>query len=251
MKIAITSNKGGCAKTISTINIGGALLNKGYKVLVVDLDNQANLTTALTKEQAKYTTGNLLLSESSFKETVIKTESGIDLIPSSSILNKHEKQIASEAMYQFLLKKALRSVKSYDFILFDCPPSTGVLTVNALMASDGYIVPTQATKFSVDGVKTVVNLASKIGEHTDLVFLGAFLTRFNKNTNKILHREVYKALQQTLADKLMQTTIRENIALDEAILSRMTIQQYDPTTNGATDYNNLTEELLNRIKNGC
>jgi chromosome partitioning protein len=247
MKIAITNNKGGCAKTISTLNIAGSLLNKGYKVLVVDLDSQANLTTSLTNTPIKYSVGEFLLSYVSFKEVVVTTESGIDLIPSSALLNKHEKEIASVPMYQFLLKKALKSVKHYDYILFDCPPSLSVITVNALMASDYYIVPIQPNKFSIDGVKTIISLAEKISEHNDLRFIGAFLTRFNNNTNKILHKEVYKALQQTLGDKLMRVSIRENIALDEAILSRMTIQQYDSTSNGATDYNMLTDELLSKI----
>ena len=130
----------------------------------------------------------------------------------------------------------------------DTPPALGVLTINALLFTNYYLIPLQADFFSIQGVKTILESAGTISQFNgSLEFVGAFLTRFNKSSNKIIDRDVYNHLSEELGGKLLDTTIRENTTLNVAIVQAQDIFTYEPQANGAVDYRKLTEEVLERI----
>ncbi|PRY09008.1 chromosome partitioning protein [Pontibacter ummariensis] len=247
--ISLVNHKGGVAKSTSALNIAGALRDLGNKVLLIDLDSQANLTLALHREELEFTIGHVLVGEASFDQALLKTSIGIDMIGASFELNQFEIQIAKEKFSEFVLKKRLDlpQVHAYDYIVIDTPPALGVLTINALLFTNYYLIPLQADFFSIQGVKTILESAATISQFNEgLEFVGAFLTRFNKSSNKIIDRDVYSHLSVELGSKLLDTTIRENTALNVAIVQAQDIFSYEPSANGATDYKKLTEEVLER-----
>ncbi|MFD1753578.1 ParA family protein [Rufibacter sediminis] len=251
--IAVVNKKGGIGKTTSTISIGAALRELGHKVLLIDFDSQANMTRSLYRMPVQKTVGDFLLNRSSFKETLIKTSVNLDILPATDELSDAEDDIAKDKIESAIyLVNALEDVdlSGYDFILIDCPPALGTLTINALIYSDYYVVPVQADFYSIEGVTQLVDKATKVKKrlNPDLTLLGVFLTRFNTNTNKHLHKQVYAKLKSDLEDLLLTTTIRENIALAEAVPHSQDIFTFDSHSNGASDYLSLTKELLQRIK---
>lgn len=248
--ISLVNHKGGVAKSTSALNIAGALRNLGNSVLLIDLDSQANLTLALYREELEHTIGHILTGQATFEEALVKTSIGIDLLGASFELNQFETQIAKEKFSEFVLKKKLDipAVQAYDYVVIDTPPALGVLTINALLFTNYYLIPLQADFFSIQGVKTILESAATIGQFNgSLEFVGAFLTRFNKSSNKIIDRDVYNHLREELGSKLIETTIRENTALNVAVVQAQDIFSYDPQANGAVDYKKLTEEVLERI----
>lgn len=249
--ISLVNHKGGVAKSTSALNIAGALRDLGNKVLLIDLDSQANLTLALHRQELDYTIGHVLVGEATFEQALLKTSVGIDLLGSSFELNQFDTQISKEKFAEFVLKKKLDlpAVKAYDYIVIDTPPALGVMTINALLFTNYYLIPLQADFFSIQGVKTILESAATISQFNEgLEFVGAFLTRFNKSSNKIIDRDVYSHLSNELGEKLMDTTIRENTALNVAVIQSQDIFSYDTQANGATDYKKLTEEILTKIQ---
>lgn len=249
--ISLVNHKGGVAKSTSALNIAGALRDFGNNVLLIDLDSQANLTLALHREELEHTIGHILVGKTTFEKALIKTAIGIDMIGSSFELNQFERDIAGEKFSEFFLKKKLDipAVHAYDYVVIDTPPALGVLTINALLFTNYYLIPLQADFFSIQGVKTILESAATITQFNgELEFVGAFLTRFNKSSNKIIDRDVYNHLREELGEKLMTTTIRENTSLNVAVIQAQDIFSYDSQANGALDYKGLTEEILSRIK---
>lgn len=249
VKIAIANNKGGVSKTTSSLNIAAALRELGKKVLLVDLDSQANLTTSMAVELKRFTVGEFIAGLASFEDALVTDPTGIDLLPSNFNLAKYEKMIAAESVYQLMFKNAMEGVEGYDFVIIDCPPSLTTMTINALMYSEYYLVPLLADIYSLSGVNNINDVAGKLKQlNPKLKFLGAFLSKFNKATNKHLHKMVYAELVGSLGTGLMETTIRENISLSESVTNREDVFRYAPESNGAADYRALTNELLKRIK---
>lgn len=250
--LAVVNKKGGIGKTTSTLSIGAALRELGNKVLLIDFDSQANLTRSLYRKPIKHTVGDFLLNRVGFEETCINTSVGIDLLPSADELADAEDDIAKDKIESAIyLVNALEDVdlEAYDYILIDCPPAIGTLTINALIYADYYIVPVQADFYSIEGIRSLIDKASKIKKrlNPDLTLIGVFLTRFNTKTNKHLHKQVHAKLKNDLQDLLLKTTIRENIALAEAIPHSQDIFTFDKDCNGAKDYLQLTKEVLSRI----
>ena len=239
---SITNNKGGTSKTTTALNLGAALKVAGHRVLVIDLDSQCNLTLGAGYTPGDKHSGTFLLGESTFEETVVQTES-FDLIPSHKTLLSYEYRINSEPDSAFFLKDYLVN-KPYDFVIIDCPPSLGALTINALVASDYYVIPMQGENFAYVGLNEILQLTSKIKKrlNPDLELAGILLSKFDQRTK--FAQMVYAKLADNPNLKLLKSHIRQDVTLMECAAFGQNIFNYAPDSRGANDYRNLCQEIL-------
>lgn len=235
--ISVANFKGGVGKTTSTINIGAGLHHKGKKVLLIDLDPQFNLTQSLGfMETEKPVYGSL---RGEYPLTPLSIADGWDIISSSLDLIKAEIELSAEFKREEILNKLIEPLKSqYDFILIDCPPSLGLLSINAFVASDEIYVPIEAEFLALKGYAILNEAIGRIGLSIDRVFITKFDGR------KILNRNVLDTIRQSLGDVAFKTFIRENIALAEAPTQGLDIFRYSPRSIGADDYRSLCAEIL-------
>lgn len=243
--IVMSNHKGGVGKTTSTINLGAALADLGKRVLLIDLDPQANLSQSLGIEDAEETIYDALKYQKVFDP--IKIQENIFLIPSSLDLSAAEIELSSEPGREYLLRHSIKKLKdSYDFIFIDCPPSLGLLTINALTAAQDVLIPLQAEYLPLRGLAKLHEVVEKIKDrlNPDLSISGVFLTKYDKR--KILNRDTAESIKEFFGEKLMENTICNNIALAEAPSSGQSIFQYSPTCRGAEDYRALCEEMLKK-----
>jgi chromosome partitioning protein len=235
--ISIANFKGGVGKTTSTIGIGVALSQQGKKVLLIDLDPQFNLTQSLgflETEKPIYGSlrGEYPLSPIFVSETLSFVASSLDLI-------KAEIELSAEFKREEILTRLFAPLKNhYDYILIDCPPSLGLLTVNAFVASDEIYVPIEAEFLALKGYTILNEAIGRIGLGIDRVFITKYDGR------KILNRNVLDTMRQSLGDLVFQTVIRENIALAEAPTQGKDIFEYAPKSSGASDYWQLSQEII-------
>lgn len=245
--IAMTNQKGGVGKTTSTINIGAGLANKGKNVLLIDLDAQAHLTYSLgiPADDLEHTIYDLLKNEIAVEE-VIQKKNDFSVIPASIELSAAEIEFSTEVGREAFLKNILLNHSEYHFILLDCPPNLGLLTLNALMAASEVFVPLQAEFLSIKGLNKLMDMVAKVRQRVnpELEVTGIIATLFDLRLN--LHQEVFKNLQQHFSEKLFKTVIRRNVALAEATSFGQTIFEYAPQSHGARDYLALCDEILNR-----
>lgn len=235
--ISLANFKGGVGKTTSTINVGAGIANAGKRVLLIDLDPQFNLTQSLGIENPPQTIYGALKEQ--HKLTPIAVYPSLDIIPSSLDLIKAEIELSHVFQREYILSKLLESIKKdYDYIFIDCPPSLGILTINAFVASDFIFVPVQAEYLALKGYAVLNEAIENIKLEIDKVFV----TRYDGR--KVLNRSVKDNIASALADKAFKTVIRENIALAEAPINHLDIFRYDSTSNGAEDYQNLVNEIL-------
>lgn len=246
--ISIINNKGGTGKTTTVLNLGAALKNMGHRVLLIDLDTQGNLTHALhIKGEFKHI-GEVLLSRCTLEEGTQQVE-GIDIIPSNSDLLDFEYLINNEPGREFLLQEALSKTDLYDYILMDCPPSMGTLSINSLVAADSFIVPMQAENFAFIGLDRILQTAEKVKQrmNTDLELLGILFVKYRPRT-KFGQAVVSNIAQnELLKDKLFNSYIRQDIQLMEAPAFGQSIFEYAPKGRGAFDYMNFAKELHQAI----
>lgn len=251
--ISIAIQKGGSGKTTTAINLSAAWQLMGKKVLLIDLDPQANCTQALGYEnEQERSIHQLLKAEAAGQlvplDQIIKEEKDIDFIPSSWSLASAELEFAGVYGREGLLQAVLEPLQSlYDYIVIDCPPSMGLLTVNALAASDMVMMPMQAEFLPLQGVQSFwqhcENLRKKINPNLSL--LGFVLTQFDSRKN--MTKSTIEKLSELYPDKLFSTRIRRNVALVEAQQKGVDIFTFDKNSNGAKDYMALAEEALGRI----
>ncbi len=243
--ISVSNHKGGVGKTTSTINIGAGFAAKGKKVLLIDLDPQANLTQSLaTKENAPTIYENLRGDESI---QPVKYKENLYLVPASLDLSASEMELSAEPGREKILADILDGIKeSFDYIFIDCPPSLGLLTINALTASDAVIVPLQSEYLAMRGLTKLTTVIEKVARRLNKnLHIGAvFLTQFD--SRKVLNRNVAESVQEHYKDKLLTTKISNNIALAEAPANGQDIFLYNKNSKGAQDYRALCEELLER-----
>ncbi|NLH70400.1 MAG: ParA family protein [Brooklawnia sp.] len=253
--IALTNQKGGVGKTTTTINLGAALAETGRRVLLVDFDPQGSASVGLgvnphTLDQSIY---NLLISrEFSFDEIVLSTTvDGLDLLPANIDLSAAELQLVSEVAREQTLKRVLAPLRDrYDFILIDCAPSLGLLTVNALTASDKVLIPLECEFFALRGVALLTDTIAKVTErlNNDLELLGILATMFDSRT---LHsREVLERVLEAFGDKVFHTVIRRTIKFPETTVAGEPITAYAPSSPGAAAYRMLAREVLARCHAG-
>lgn len=244
--ISFLNNKGGVAKTTSTINIGAALNQLGYKVLLVDLDAQASLTQSLGfSSELENTVYEALIGEIKASEAILQKKEGFDIIPAQLDLSMVEIELAGEISRESILKDLLAPIKSnYDFILLDCSPAIGLLTMNALVASDKIIIPILSEYLAIKGMNKLLGFADKIKRklNPNLNIAGLLLTRFSARKN--LSQMVEQSLRDNFGTSVLKNSIRENISLAEAPTAGLDIFDYAPKSAGASDYLAVCKELL-------
>lgn len=244
--IAFGNHKGGVSKTTTTASVGSILASKGYEVLVIDLDAQANLTVSLLKDESEESIYNALTGKSSTLP-IIPVSKHLSIVPASLQLAMAELELTSAISREKILSELLEPIKAnYDFILIDCPPSLGLLTLNAFTASNEIIIPLVAEVLPFKGLTMINNFISQVQHRLNpsAHVSGILIARWE--TTK-LTREIEKRLRQQLGDLVFQTKIRKNITIAEAPLQSINIVEFDPKCNGAQDYQAFTEELLSLI----
>jgi chromosome partitioning protein len=249
--ISMSNNKGGVGKTTTTVNVAACLDKLGKKVLVIDLDPQAQSTYHFGISQNRFdqpikidkSIYDVIKGESSYQETIIDRE-GIHILPSSPELRGIE-FIAMPAK-EFLLRDALETLNGYDFVLIDCPPSLGVLTLNALCYSNEIFIPLQVQFLPYHGMYNLFEAVDMVKKRLNkgIKITGIIATMYN--SRKAINNEVIEEIEKRLPGKLFKTLIRENVALQEAPSWGKTIFEYKPNSTGADDYMDLTKEILER-----
>jgi chromosome partitioning protein len=240
--IAISNHKGGVGKTTSAINIGAGLNSLGKKVLLIDLDPQANLSQSLGIIDQDRTIYGALRGLHGLEP--ISLLPGLDVVPSTLDLSGAEIELSGEAGREFILKDLLEPIKSkYHYILIDSPPSLGLLTINAFTASDQIFIPLQAQYLALQGLTKLVEVIEKIRKRLNpgLKIGGVFITQYD--SRKVLNRDVVEAIKSHFPKELFSTYIRDNVALAEAPAQGLDIFRYSPKSNGAEDYLSLCREI--------
>ena len=245
--IALVNQKGGTGKTTSTINIAAGLSNKGYKVLTIDLDPQGSLTASLgiNTYNNPNTIYEALNGQIKAQDCIIKKN--FDVMPSDIRLSGAEIELSSIPGRETILKEILDPVlNNYDFILIDCPPSLTLLTLNGLVAAKEIYITLQPEYLALLGmsqlIKTIETVKKRLNPSLEVT--GIIITMFD--SRKILNKEVIDNVETYFPDKIFNTKIRNNVALAEAPAQGLDIFSYKPGSNGAEDYNNLVNEILQR-----
>jgi chromosome partitioning protein len=246
---AMAMQKGGVGKTTCVVNIAAFMVSNGFRVLVIDLDPQGNATSNLgfNKHEAKPSVYDLLLERTTLDEVALcHADSKVSLAPSNPAMAGAEVELVNLLGREYRLKTALREVNnSYDYILIDCPPSLGLLTVNALAAArDGVIIPIQCEYLALEGLTQLLETIELVRRyiHTNLKIRGLIMTMYDKRTN--LSRQVVEEVRFHFPDKVFRTIIPRNIRLSEAPSYGMPISLYAPNSPGAIAYKILTAELV-------
>jgi len=246
--IAVANQKGGSGKTTTTRCLGSALAERGRRVLMIDLDPQASLSEGcgLALHRLERTTYHVLLGQARLAEVIVPVEERLDLAPTNIHLAAAELQLVNMNRREDKLRNALRPVKdAYDYILIDCPPSFGLLTVNALSAADSVLVPMSCDYYTMLGVRLLLETVREIQEEVNpaLVVEGILATRYDART---LHaREVLEQTRQALGDRfrIFQTVIRESVRFKECPIKGQSILTYASQSEGARAYRALAEEI--------
>lgn len=243
--ISLLNHKGGVGKTTSAINIGAGLVEMGKRVLLIDLDPQANLTISLGIPRQKMTIYESLRGEGEL--TPYTHKPNMDIITSSLDLSGAEMELINEAGREYILRELLGQVSDdYDFVLIDCPPSLGLLTLNALTSSRYVLIPLQTEFLAVQGLAKIKQVIDKVKFRLNkqLEMGGVIATMYD--SRRVLNRDVVETIHKHFGDKVFKTYIRENVALAEAPAQRKDIFDYQPKSTGATDYMELCKEILER-----
>jgi chromosome partitioning protein len=253
--LSIVNQKGGVAKTTSTINIGAALAARGLQTLLIDLDPQANLTLGLGQKQSSGTSGldKVLLDwdNAELKDTLLQPyDLPLWLVPGSIEMARCEQILTPMVGSAYRLRRALETLiqtQQFDWVLIDCPPSLGRLTEIALMASTDLVIPTEAKYYSFAGIDILNSMLVRLMQDMmfDIRLLGVVITMFEQATR--LQRSVAEEIRSRFGDKVFDTVIRRNTRVSESELSNLPVVVRDPQAAAARDYDALTTELLHRV----
>tara|TARA_S200000501_G_scaffold291341_1_gene276538 strand:- start:3416 stop:4180 length:765 start_codon:yes stop_codon:yes gene_type:complete len=250
--LAFTNQKGGVGKTTSAVNVALSLAVSEVKTLLIDLDPQSNATTGLS-ELFGDLNGNIydiMLNGDGAKGVITSTSfSHLDVIASTNDLVGAEIELVGVMAREYQLQKALKKIKKdYDIIIIDCPPSLGLLTINALTASDALVIPIQCEYYALEGLGQLLNTVRLVQRHLNkrLEIVGIIMTMYDGRLN--LSKQVVKEVNGFFKDKLFKTFIHRNVRLSEAPSFGKPALLYDANSTGAQNYMSLTEEILQRVK---
>jgi chromosome partitioning protein len=246
--IAIANQKGGVGKTTTSVNLGACLASLGKRVLLVDIDPQGNTTSGvgINKADVENCIYDVIINEVHPKDAIAHTHvEGLHIIPATIQLAGAEIELVPTISRELRLKKALHLVKHmYDYVLIDCPPSLGILTINSLTAADSVLIPIQCEYYALEGLSQLLNSIRLVQKHlnTSLQIEGVLLTMFDARTN--LGIQVIEEVKKYFQDKVYRTIIPRNVRLSEAPSHGQSIITYDPRSKGAEVYLELAKEVI-------
>ncbi len=259
--IGVLNQKGGVGKTTTSVNLGAGLAEAGKKVLLIDVDAQSNMTAHLGlagREDAEsvvdtpepeFTIYDVLKGTKTFKDIIIKRSDKLHVAPASLMLSAADLEFGGMVGRELLLKRALKQVQDeYDYIVIDCPPALGLLTLNVLAAVDNVIIPVQSEYLALHGVKQLLDTIDQVRSiYNASLTVGGVLICLHDNRRR-LARAVADTIRDYFGDLVCDSVIRTNVALAEAPASGQTIFEYAPKSTGADDYRALVEEVINGKK---
>lgn len=259
--IGVLNQKGGVGKTTTTVNLGAAISQLDKKILLVDIDAQSNLTTHLglggtdenqenveTPPVPEFTIYDVLKGTKTIQDVIIKRSPNLDVVPASLLLSAADLELGGIVGRELVLRRALASIKdSYDFIVVDCPPALGLLSLNALAAVDRVIIPVQSEYLALHGVRQLLDTIDQVrGIYNPSLIVGGVLICLHDN-RKRLARAVSDTIRAYFGDLVFDTVIRSNVALAEAPAGGQHIFEYAPKSSGAEDYDSLAKEILKNV----
>lgn len=250
--VAVVNQKGGVGKTTTVINLSAALAEKGYKILIVDIDPQGNATSGcgILKNQVNATVYDVLVNDTPIQSVIYKAKhEKIDIVPSNMNLAGTEVELVNTKQREFVLKKQIDLlVNKYDYIFIDCPPAVNILTINALTASHAVLIPMQCEYYALEGLSQLVQTIGLVKKSTNpkLILEGILFTMYDSRTN--LSLQVVKEVQNHFSQSIYETKITRSVRLSEAPSFGMSCISYDTKSKGADQYRQLAMEFIERNK---
>ena len=249
--IAMSNEKGGVAKTTSTLSLGAALAEMRYRILLIDLDPQANLSLALGLEtgESSVTSANVLIEGARIRTAIRKTEiQNLDLVPSSFRIESAEQFLPMRTNYLNTLRNSLEAEPlNYDYLLLDCPPALGAITLNALSASNLLVIPTQAEYFSAYALRNMMGTIRRVRQEGNPALAYRILVTLLDRRNRT-HRNIFEQLQNTFGQGVFTSVIEVDTKLRESPIAGVPITHYRPTSRGSQQYRVLAQELIEYVK---
>jgi len=247
LTLAVANQKGGVGKTATAVNLGASLALDGHRVLLIDLDSQGSATSGVGEEHTKGASSyEVLIGEIPASEAIRRTSiDNLSLIPGTRDLAGAEVELVSYEDRHSRLRDRLSSVSGhYDFVLIDCPPSLGMLTLNALCASDAVVVPLQCEFYALEGLGALVDTLERVRSafHPDLRILGILLTMYDGRTS--LSRQVAREVRQHFGERVLRAMVPRNVRISESPSYGLPVVTYDPSSQGAVAYRNAAREIV-------
>lgn len=248
--IALANQKGGVGKTTTSVNLGACLADNHQKVLLIDLDPQGNATSGLgiEKKDIQQSVYDVLINDVALKDVIMpSSHPGLDVAPTTIALSGAEVELTNLMARETRLKDSFGDVRDqYDFILIDCPPSLGLLTINAFTAADSILIPVQSEYYALEGLSQLLNTVKLVKKHfnPEMKIEGVLLTMYDQRTK--LGQQVNAEVKKFFGDKVYQTIIPRNVRLSEAPSHGLAIVDYDKHSKGAMVYKQLAKEVLSQ-----